>query len=194
MVGAERVGSLLCSTSFTLRKLEPRLEIFADLYTDLHSELHRIATAFLRSERPGHTLQPSALINEAYLRMVAHMRISASDRNHFLRLAARAMRQVLIDYARVHGARKRDRKLLVAEVSSDTIRPLAPEDYLTIDDALKRLEAFDERQSEIVELRFFGGLSVPETAMLMGISEATVKREWAMARAWLRGEIEKAPQ
>jgi RNA polymerase sigma-70 factor, ECF subfamily len=174
--------------------LEPRLEIFDQLYTDLHSELHRIASAFLREERPGHTLQPSALINEAYLRMVAHMRISASDRHHFLRLAARAMRQVLIDYGRIHGARKRDRNLLIAEVSSDTIRPLCPEDYLTIDEALRRLEGFDVRQSEIVELRFFGGLSVQETAALMGISEATVKREWAVARAWLRGEIENAPQ
>jgi RNA polymerase sigma-70 factor, ECF subfamily len=169
-------------------------EIFADLYTELHSELHRIATAFLRNERPGHTLQPSALINEAYLRMVAHMRITATDRQHFLRLAARAMRHVLIDYARVHRAQKRDRNLLIAEVTSDTIRPLAPEDYLTIDDALRRLECFDVRQSEIVELRFFGGLSVQETASLMGISEATVKREWSMARAWLRGEIEKAPE
>lgn len=174
--------------------MEQRQEIFANLYTDLHSELHRIATAFLRKERPGHTLQPSALINEAYLRMVAHMRITASDRPHFLRLAARAMRQVLIDYGRIHGALKRDRNLLVAEVSSDTIRPLSPEDYLTIDEALRRLEAFDVRQSEIVELRFFGGLSVPETADLLGISEATVKREWAIARAWLRGEIEGAQQ
>lgn len=172
--------------------MAPTTEVFAELYTDLHSELHRIATAFLRAERPGHTLQPSALINEAYLRMVAHMRITAADRQHFLRLAARAMRHVLIDYARIRQARKRDRSLMIADAGPDTLPPLGPEDYLTIDDALRRLEALDTRQAEIVELRFFGGLSVPETAAVLGVSEPTVKREWSMARAWLRGELEGA--
>ena len=162
-------------------------ENLTDLYTELHSELHRLASSFLRNERSGHTLQPSALINEAYLRMVEHKTMTAVDHRHFLRLAARAMRHVLIDYSRQHRAQKRDRALLLPE----TNQPLRIEDYLSIDNALKKLEQFDTRQSEVVELRFFGGLSVGETAEVMGISEKTVKREWAMARAWLLGELER---
>jgi len=162
-------------------------ENLTDLYTELHSELHRLASSFLRNERSGHTLQPSALINEAYLRMVEHKTMTAVDHRHFLSLAARAMRHVLIDYSRQHRAQKRDRTLLLPE----TNQPLRIEDYLSIDTALKKLEQFDTRQSEVVELRFFGGLSVGETAEVMGISEKTVKREWAMARAWLLGELER---
>jgi RNA polymerase sigma-70 factor (ECF subfamily) len=166
-------------------------ENLTDLYTELHGELHRLASAFLRNERTGHTLQPSALINEAYLRMVEHKTMTAVDHRHFLRLAARAMRHVLIDYSRHHRAQKRDRALLISEIESSTIQPLTTEDYLTIDTALKKLEQFDKRQSEVVELRFFGGLSVAETAEVMQISEKTVKREWSMARAWLLGELEQ---
>lgn len=160
------------------------------LYTELHAELHRLARSFLRNERSGHTLQPSALINEAYLRMMEHKTIAAADRNHFLRLSARAMRHVLIDYSRQHRAQKRDRALLIPEILSTQVRPLAPEDYLAIEVALQKLEAMDPRQSEVVELRFFGGLSVAETAEVLGVSEKTVKREWSMARAWLLGELE----
>jgi RNA polymerase sigma-70 factor, ECF subfamily len=161
-----------------------------DLYTELHAELHRIARSFLRNERSGHTLQPSALINEAYLRMIETRTMPAVDRGHFLRLSARAMRQVLIDYSRSHRAQKRDKALFVPEIESNRTRPLSPEEYLAIDSALQKLELMDPRQSEIVELRFFGGLSVIETAEALGISEKTVKREWSMARAWLLGELE----
>jgi RNA polymerase sigma-70 factor, ECF subfamily len=161
-----------------------------DLYTELHAELHRIARSFLRNERTGHTLQPSALINEAYLRMVETRTQPAVDRSHFLRLAARAMRQVLIDYSRSHRAQKRDKSLFIPEIDNTSSRPLASEEYLAIDAALLKLEIMDPRQSEIVELRFFGGLSVAETAGALGISEKTVKREWSMARAWLLGELE----
>lgn len=163
-----------------------------ELYTELHSELHRLATSFLRNERSTHTLQPSALINEAFLRMAAQKSMPAVDHRFFLRLAARAMRQVLIDYSRKHRAEKRDRGLLLPEISSDQIVPLSPEDYFDIDQALQKLETLDARQSDVVELRFFGGLSIPETADVLGISEKTVKRDWEMARAWLLGELERS--
>ncbi|MBY0505435.1 MAG: sigma-70 family RNA polymerase sigma factor [Bryobacteraceae bacterium] len=161
-----------------------------EVLEEIYVELHRLASSFLRNERAHHTLQPSALINEAYLRLVEHKTMPAVDRAHFLRQAARAMRHVLIDYARQKRARKRDHSLL--EPAQDyTIASFAPEDYLTIDAAVKRLEEWDARQAEIVELRFFGGLSAPEIAEALDISEKTVKREWAMARAWLRTELER---
>lgn len=170
-------------------------EILAELY----DELHKLATSFLRNERAQHTLQPSALINEAWMRLVTHKTMQPADRPHFLRLAARAMRHVLIDYARVHRARKRDRGGLVpldfgepSALGAGSGGGIDPEDYLTVSDALKRLEELDPRQAEVVELRFFGGLSVEETAEVLNISEKTVKRDWAMARAWLRGELEAA--
>ncbi|MEZ5401589.1 MAG: ECF-type sigma factor [Bryobacteraceae bacterium] len=160
-----------------------------ELVSELYQELRRLASSFLRNERTNHTLQPSALIHEAYLRLAGHPPMAAADRAHFLRQAARAMRQVLIDYSRQHRARKRDRH---AALPFDGAAALDVEDYLTIDGALQRLERLDPRQAEIVELRFFGGLSVPETAEALGISEKTVKREWAIARAWLRGELDTA--
>lgn len=165
------------------------MTLSSEILGELYSELHKLASSFLRNERAHHTLQPSALINEAYLRLVEHKTIPANDRTHFLRQAARAMRHVLIDYARSHRAQKRDRSQLTNEIGADTIPPFRPEDYLAVDVALQKLESLDPRQAAIVELRFFGGLSVPETAAAMDISEKTVKREWAMARAWLRGEL-----
>lgn len=165
------------------------MQLTAETLSELYSELHRLASSFMRNERGHHTLQPSALINEAYLRLVEHKTIPANDRTHFLRQAARAMRQVLIDHARIHRARKRDRSLLTEALLTDTIPEFRPEDYLAIDAAIQRLETLDARQAAVVELRFFGGLSVQETAEALDISEKTVKREWAMARAWLRGEL-----
>lgn len=167
-----------------------KIQLSGDLLEEIYAELHRLASSFLRNERAHHTLQPSALINEAYLRLVEHKTIPAVDRAHFIRQAARAMRHVLIDYARQKRARKRDHSLLEPSIDH-TIADFGPEDYLTIDHALTRLEGWDPRQAEIVELRFFGGLSVLEIADALAISEKTVKREWAMARAWLRSELER---
>ena len=166
------------------------MPLSGEVLEEIYTELHRLASSFLRNERAHHTLQPSALINEAYLRLVEHKTMPAVDRAHFMRQAARAMRHVLIDHARQKRAQKRDHSLL--DPSFDhTIAHFAPEDYLTIDHALNRLEQWDPRQAEIVELRFFGGLSVPEIAGTLDVSEKTVKREWAMARAWLRTELEQ---
>lgn len=157
-----------------------------ELLSDLYGELHRLASSFLRNERPNHTLQPSALINEAYLRMACHRTHAPSDRPHFLRLAARAMRHVLIDHSRGRRAQKR---LAVPATDAEPVDGLPIEDYLTINTALEKLEAFDPQLASLIELRFFAGLSITETAEALGLSEATVKREWAVARAWLRAEF-----
>ena len=170
----------------------PRLTMVlnGELLTEVYDELHRLASSFLRNERPNHTLQPSALINEAYIRLMTHRTHAAVDRHHFLRLAARAMRHMLIDYGRRHRAAKRDAALLLITDSPAAPQAAEPEDYLTIHDALTKLEAVDPQLANVVELRFFGGLSVEETAEVLEVSETTVKREWAVARAWLRSELE----
>lgn len=156
---------------------------------EIYAHLHRLARSFLRRERANHTLQPSALINEAYLRMAQREGMPELDRAHFLRLAARTMRQVLVDHSRIKNALKRDRAQWM-EPWSESRTEMDLEQYLTIDRALRKLETIDPRQAEVVELRFFAGLSIEETAKAMELSEKTVKRDWTMARAWLRGELE----
>jgi RNA polymerase sigma-70 factor, ECF subfamily len=159
------------------------------LVAEVYEHLHRLASSFLRNERRNHTLQPSALINEAYLKLVENRPPAFTDRAHFLRLAARTMRQVLIDHSRGKSAQKRN--AAIAAPLMDAASPaLGRDQYLIIDQALRKLEQMDPRQAAIVELRFFGGLSVEEAAGALGFSEKTVKREWAMARVWLRGELE----
>lgn len=174
---------------------DPKSPLTADkaLLDLVYAELHRLASAYLRQERPGHTLQTSALVNEAYLRLAQDPGLRFDDRRHYIRLASRAMRQVLVDYARRRSARKREPEWPV-EFKPGWVDSGNLEDYLTLDRALQKLSGLDARQAEIVDLRFFGGLSVPETAEAMDISEKTVKREWAMARAWLRGELDEAVQ
>jgi RNA polymerase sigma factor (TIGR02999 family) len=154
------------------------------------SELSRLARTYLRRERVGHTLQPTALINEVYLRLIDWRNASWEDRSHFFGVAARLMRRVLIDHARRAGYQKRGGA--VHHVSLDEgaiVAPDRPGELLAIDEALVRLAAFDSRKSEIVELRFFGGLSVEETAEVLKVSPSTVKREWRLARAWLYREL-----
>ncbi len=160
-----------------------------ELLSEVYDELHRLASSFLRNERLNHTLQPSALINEAYIRLMTHRTHPAVDRHHFLRLAARAMRHVLIDYSRRHRAAKRDSALQLITDSNAAPGAADPEDYLTIHDALTKLEAVDPQLASVVELRFFGGLSVEETAEVLEVSATTVKREWSVAKAWLRSEL-----
>jgi RNA polymerase sigma-70 factor, ECF subfamily len=164
-----------------------------ELIPFLYRELKRIAAAQLRSERPGHTLQATALVHEAYLKLVDQRRVTWQNRAHFFGVAAQVMRRILLDYAkgRARGKRGGDlRKTSLDEalvVSHDRAFEL-----VQIDEALQRLEAFDQRQAKVVEMRFFGGLSVEETAEALGVSEPTVKREWAMAKAWLHREISAA--
>jgi len=158
----------------------------------VYDELRRLANHYLRHERPDHTLQPTALVHEAYLRLVQTNRMTWQNRAHFVGVAAELMRRILVDHARRHGAEMRggpDHKLPL-EAALDVPEPKAV-DLIALDDALSSLAAIDPQQSRIVELKFFGGLSIEEIAEVLGISPATVKREWAWAKTWLRREIKK---
>ena len=161
-----------------------------DLLPVVHSELRRQAARYLRRERHNHTLQPTALVNEAFIRLVDQRNVRWQNRAHFFGIAAQAMRRILIDHARTQQRIKRggiqqnvtlDEGMLAAAARSI--------DVLALDQALTRLAAIDARQARVVELRFFAGLSVEETATVMDISAATVKREWSMAKAWLYTQL-----
>lgn len=156
----------------------------------VYGDLRKRAESYLRKERRGHTLQPTALVNEAYLKLVDQTRVKWLNRAHFFGVASRAMREVLVDYARRHRAGKRgagETRIALEEGSAAT--PPRSLDLLALDVALDRLAALDERQSKLVELRVFAGLTIDETAAAMGISPATVSREWKHAEAWLHREM-----
>jgi RNA polymerase sigma-70 factor, ECF subfamily len=155
----------------------------------VYDELHRMARSYFRRERGEHTLQPTALVHEAYIRLV-DQRAPLESRGHFMALAATQMRRILLDYARKHQAARRGaggQKVLLEDTMA--ISHQKPVDVLALDAALDKLNALDADQSRVVELRFFGGLSVEETAEAMGVSPATVKRSWSSARAFLHREI-----
>jgi RNA polymerase sigma factor (TIGR02999 family) len=160
----------------------------------VYKELHDLAHAYLRREQPGHTLQSMALVHEAYLRLVDQGPPDTRDRAHFVAVAARLMRQILVDYARSRGAAKRGADLRVG-LSAAGDQPdaragsAADIDLMALDDALEELARLDERQGKIVELRYFGGMTNEEAALALAISPATVKREWTVAKAWLSRRI-----
>jgi len=159
----------------------------------VHDELHRLAHQHMRREGPGHVLQTSALINEAYLRLVDQPEIRWENRNHFFGIAARLMRRILVDEARKRNSAKRGGSQI--QVPLDDATSLADEqsaNVAALDDALKQLEKIDARQGQIIELRFFGGLSIEETANVLQVSAGTVMRDWTFARAWLRNEMTRA--
>lgn len=164
------------------------------LFPLVYEQLRRTAQQALRAERPGHTLQPTALVNEAYLKLIGAGNIPAADRHHFVLIAARAMRQVLVDHARRRGAVKRgDGRTPVAldmEVADDRVDL---EELIALDDALERLSALNPRLRMIVELRFFGGLEEKEIAESLGVTTRTVQRDWAKARAWLHRAVGGMP-
>jgi len=165
-----------------------------ELLPIVYEELRRLAAAYLRRERPGQTLQPTALVHEAYLRLMKDRPDRWRNRAHFCAIAAHSMRQILIERARARGAQKRGgaqprvtlNEAIVAGDDSPSI------DLVALDAALQRLEALDPEQARLVELRFFGGLTIEETAEAMNISPATVKRHWTVARAWLARELQGA--
>ena len=159
----------------------------------VYEELRRVARRHLRGERPDHTLQTTALINEAYLRLMDQDAAEVRDRCHFVALTSRLMRQILVDHARARLARKRDGGCRITLAEHLAVAEPGEVDVLAVDEALNRLGALDPQQARIVELRYFGGLSIRETAEVLDVSEATVKRDWATARAWLHREIERAP-
>lgn len=156
----------------------------------IYNELRRVADSYLRRDRPGHTLQATALVNEAFLRLIDQDQINWQNRSHFFGAAANLMRQILIQHARANHAAKRggERQKLYLDEAGD-IAQSNDLDLVALDDALRDLEAIAPRQCRIVELRYFGGLNIEETAELLSISPATVKREWTMAKAWLHREI-----
>jgi RNA polymerase sigma factor (TIGR02999 family) len=152
----------------------------------VYDELRRVAKRCLAGQRTDHTLQPTALVHEAYLRLVKRDTGEWQNRAHFFAMAAKAMRQILVDHARRRAAAKRGGDAVTVVFDEAAASPKkATLDLIALDDALKRLAVLDPRQCEIVELRFFGGLSVDETAEVVDISPATIKREWATARLWL---------
>jgi len=160
----------------------------------IYEELRRIARRHLRSERSSHTLQTTALIHEAYLRLVGSENAEVHDHCHFVALASRLMRQVLVDHARGRLAAKRQGGLRVTMSEALALSARSDIDVLAVDAALSRLSELDRQQARVVELRFFGGLSITETSEALDISAATVKRDWTTARAWLRRELERAQE
>ena len=158
----------------------------------VYQELRRLADHYMSHERVSHTLQPTALVNEAYLRLIDQTRVNWQNRAHFFGIAAQLMRRILLDHARAHHAGKRGG---VAKRLSLEEAAILPEerasDLIALDEALEELAKLDERKSRIVELRFFGGLGVDETAEVLGIHRATVLRDWAVAKAWLHRELSK---
>ncbi|MGH9722218.1 MAG: sigma-70 family RNA polymerase sigma factor [Bryobacteraceae bacterium] len=170
---------------------EPRKTV-EDALPGVYDELRRLAAHYLRGERPGHTLQPTALVHEAYLRMIGQQTIDWRNRAHLLGVCASMMRRVLVDHARGNVAAKRGggRQKVMLE-QAELIGVERPMDLEALDEALTRLSQLDERQARVVELRYFGGLDVDEAAEVLGVSAPTIKRDWNSARAWLYREITK---
>jgi RNA polymerase sigma factor (TIGR02999 family) len=168
------------------------LEVLAPV---IHQELHRAAHRYMAGERPGHVLQTTALVNEAYLRLVDWKSVPWQNRAHFFGVAAQMMRRILVDFARDAGRSKRGGRALRVSLSDVADLPLKrAADVVALDDALKSLEAIDSRKCHVVELRFFGGLSLEETAEALDVSVATVRRDWSLARAWLLRELGGGPR
>jgi RNA polymerase sigma factor (TIGR02999 family) len=165
---------------------------FDALMPEVRKELHRLAAHYMAEEPAGHDLQPTALINEAYLRLVDWKNIQWADRAHFFGMAANMMRRVLVDYARSRDRLKRGGEAIQVSFTEAANVPVPQSaDVLALDKALRELEKIDSRKSQIVEMRFFGGLSQEETSEALNVSVATVRRDWSLARAWLARELKK---
>jgi RNA polymerase sigma-70 factor (ECF subfamily) len=160
----------------------------------VYNELRRLARHYLSHERPGHTLQATALVHEVYLRLIPQGDATFEDRGKFIGIAAHVMRQILVEHARARSRHKRggEQARVPLDETIAAIDPGDPGRWEDLDRALDRLAELDPRQAQIVELRYFGGLTIEETAQVLNISPKTVKRDWAMARAWLRRELEGA--
>lgn len=162
------------------------------LLPQVYEELHRQAAAFMRKERSGHTLQPTALINEAYFKLIGHTRVEWQNRSHFFAVASTAMRRILVDYARERQREKRGgvNENLPLEDAIGIASGSRGIDLVALDEALDRLAKFDQRQARVVELKYFSGLTNDETAEVLGISNATVRLDWNLAKAWLKQQLE----
>jgi RNA polymerase sigma-70 factor, ECF subfamily len=167
----------------------------AELVVLLYSELRSLASSYLRRERSGHTLQTTALVHEAYLRLADQKAVRWKNREQFMGIAAQLMRRILVDYSRGHDAKKRGNdfeKVFLEE--AEVVSKGKTADVIQLDEALTRLAEFDPQQAQLVELRFFGGLSIEEAAGVLGVSSTTVKRNWNLSKAWLARELRKGEQ
>jgi RNA polymerase sigma factor (TIGR02999 family) len=180
-------------TELLVRWRDGDREALDSLLPLVYDELRRIARHYLQGERSGHTLQSTALVNEAYVRMVAQDFPQWQNRAHFFAVAAQLMRQILVDHARSHRASKRGGNVYKVSLDEAEEQPLATDvDIIALDDALKNLAEMDLQQSRVVELKFFAGLSIEDTAEVLNISPSTVKRDWITARAWLYRELDRS--
>ena len=161
----------------------------------VYQELRRIARRYMAGERAGHTLQTTALVNEAYLRLIDSRKVNWQSRAHFFAISAQLMRRILVDHARSRGYQKRGGGAQAVTLDDDlVVSPEKGRDVVALDDALKALAEVDPRKSRVVELRFFGGLSVEETAEVLKVSQDTVLRDWRLAKSWLRREMQRASE
>jgi RNA polymerase sigma factor (TIGR02999 family) len=161
-----------------------------ELIAHVYDELRRLAAAYLRRERADHTLQPTALVHEAYMRLAAQRGVDWRNREHFVGVAAEMMRRVLVDHARGHRRAKRGGGLRLPLTEADGFAEGEADELVALDEALRRLARRHPQKSRIVELRFFGGLSIEETARVLSVSDSTVERDWKFARAWLAREVD----
>jgi len=170
-----------------------RREALDNLLPLVYKDLRRLAAGYMKGEAVGHSLRPTALVHEAYVRLIDQRQVKWRDRAHFFGVAAGMMRRILVDHARVRRAEKRGGGWERVTLAEDEVAGAAPVeiDVLALHDSLERLAAFDSRQERIVELRYFGGLTIDETAEVVGLSAATVVREWTIARAWLRRDLSR---
>jgi RNA polymerase sigma factor (TIGR02999 family) len=187
-LASQQVTALLCAW----RDGNPNAQ--EKLFHMIYDDLHRVAARYMGREKPGHTLQATALVHEAYIRLVGIERVQWQDRAHFLAVAARVMRRILVDSARAHLYQKRGggAQMLQLDEAIFVSQQHGP-DLVALDDALSALANIDERKSQVVELRFFGGLNAEETAETLGVSTDTVLRDWKMAKVWLLREIKREP-
>jgi RNA polymerase sigma factor (TIGR02999 family) len=178
-------------TQMLLELTDGNEEVVNQILPHIYDELRRLASSYLRRERSNHTLQPTALVHEAYMKLIDQTRVKWQNRAHFFGIAAQVMRRILMDHARKHTAEKRggDAEVLPIEEEILIVSHDKSAELIALDDALQQLAEMDERKAKIVELRYFGGLSIEETAEVIGVSVPTVNREWRMAKAWLYSEL-----
>ncbi len=179
-------------TNLLIELSNGKREVVDQLLPVIYDELKRIAANYLRRERSDHTLQPTALVNEAYMKMIDITQVSWQNKAHFVGVAANQMRRILVDHARNHNAQKRGGEFQILTLNEEIDKADEESaDLIALDDALTELTKMDPIKAKIVELRYFGGLTTDETAEVLGVSPITIKRHWKMAKAWLYGELTK---
>ena len=178
-------------TQMLIEMTDGNTEVVNQILPHIYGELRKLASSYLRRERSDHTLQPTALVNEAYLKLIDQKKVVWQNRAHFFGIAAQVMRRILLDHARKHTAEKRGgaAEVLPLEEEILVVSHEKSAELIALDEALETLTKMDEQKAKIVELRYFGGLSIEETAEVMGVSVPTINRQWRMAKAWLYGQV-----